>query len=269
MRDLLNIDIHKEKAISGKICIIAVIEKEMLAVVEKYKLKFKNGSDGLKWTGNATINDEEYIIDGYQMPNQGNIESALYINNMLQRDDYKFFFIVGTAGSHDLPLYSVMLVSKAVYNGKGAHSDGETEYDTDIRNVKDDVINVYKAFEVCLDRMPEKAFDMKVGTIYSSNYVEKDPQNKEYKSACDAVRSIKAIEMEAYGAFRAEEVYSAMNKRVDKHVVMLRGISDKADGDKSSIYEDGLKPDERKVKATSNALQVLEEYCKFISETYK
>ena len=263
MRNLLDIDINSFKQCKDKICIISVIRKEMKAIVDRYKLEVKEEEKEIKWTGEVSINNTEYTIDCYQLPDVGNINSAMFITNILNKE-YKYFFLVGTAGSRDLQLYSVMLVNRVVFNDNGEHVDGETNPDTDIRSVEDDINIKYKAFETKFDFMDEKDFEMKVGTIYSSNYVEKDPNNEGYLNAHKAVRSIKAIEMESYGAMRAEEYYNAMNKSIDKHVVMLRGVSDKADNDKNAIYEDGLKPDARKEKATNNTLIVLEEYIKFL-----
>jgi len=159
-------------------------------------------------------------------------------------------------------LYDVLLVSKVVYNDAGSNEPDGKKYETDIRRVEDKIKGLYQSFSVNFNTKCKEGFSVEEGAIYSSNFVELDPKNADYTMAMKSVRSVKAVEMEAYGSFLAEGFYKE-SADDEKHIIILRGISDKSDIGKTSTYDDGNEPEVRKVMATSNALIALERYCEF------
>ncbi|MBO4701857.1 MAG: hypothetical protein J5625_04245 [Lachnospiraceae bacterium] len=265
MDNLLNVSKKYFSNKMNKICIVSVIEKEMEAIIQRYDLKSVEDENGeFYWQGSVIINEDEYKIDCFELPEKGNINSALYINKIIQKN-YDLYFFVGTAGSNERKLYDVILVDGVLYLGQGAHTSKGTFYNADIKWIDRMLKNKLQCFALdCKKQYDKEEFNIKVAPVYSSNFVEMNPGDEAIQNVKKVFRSYEGVEMEYYGVLLAQEFNNS-----EKSFIMIRGISDKCDEKKKDKYEDdkyGLEADDRKIKAVENALIVLEHYCAFCNK---
>ena len=231
--------LDRKKGNESRICIISIIEEEMIEIVNCFQMKPIAGKY-MYWEGNI----EKYpnmVIHCYQQNESGNIFSTQLTRYVLE-EDYDYYFCIGTAGAMNLKLYDVVFANQIIYLEKGANTSYGKEYDGKAPEISEKEKNIINTF------------------------LEKNPQLEDLKRGKTFARHLAAIDMESYGVFQALRFYQGFEGGKDKFVFIIRGISDKADDLKNFIYDDGLGPDERKKCAMKNALNILGKFLTFLLE---
>lgn len=255
--------LDRKKGNESRICIISIIEEEMIEIVNCFQMKPIAGKY-MYWEGNI----EKYpnmVIHCYQQNESGNIFSTQLTRYVLE-EDYDYYFCIGTAGAMNLKLYDVVFANQIIYLEKGANTSYGKEYDGKAPEISEKEKNIINTFLTLIKAKEEFPFSVTSGPIYSGENVEKNPQLEDLKRGKTFARHLAAIDMESYGVFQALRFYQGFEGGKDKFVFIIRGISDKADDLKNFIYDDGLGPDERKKCAMKNALNILGKFLTFLLE---
>lgn len=255
--DFLNIKIsdwnYEKKA---KICIVSIIEDEMSEIIKEYNMSSRNGPY-IYWEG--CINESPNItIHCYQQNESGNIYSTQITNYVLEKD-YDYYFYIGTSGAVQAKLYDVIIANQIIYMEKGTNITSGREYDGKAPEITEREKNLINTFLLQLNKTNEINFSVYAAPVFSGENVEKNPNVEELEDGRRFARHLAAIDMESFGVFQELRFYESF-KRKEKSVFVIRGISDKADELKNSVYEDGLDSKERKKLAMQNVLIVLNNF---------
>lgn len=260
--DFLNIEVldwNREKTMN--VCILSIIREELQEIVETYNMKPQNG-DYLYWEGGI----KEYPnikIYCYQQNESGNIDSEQLTKYVLEKN-YDYYFFIGTAGAVQSKLYDVIIASQVIYLGKGTNLSKGREYDGKALEITEKEKNLINTFLVHKKKNNNFDFEIDIAPVFSGENVEKNPKVNELKVGKEFSRHLAVIDMESYGVFKALRFQQSFGRRNLNSVVIIRGVSDKADMSKNSVYEDGITPEDRKKLAMKNVIEVLTEFILFL-----
>lgn len=262
--DFLNIDAMDwghEKNIT--ICIISIIKEEMLEIVKAFNMTSKNGNY-IYWEG--SLNGYPNIkIHCYQQNEPGNIDSEQLTKYVLEKH-YDYYFCIGTAGAVDAKLYDVIIADQVVYLEKGANVPDGKEFDGKALEITEKEKNLINTFLVHMGSAKKTVFAIDKAPVFSGEKVERNPRAIEITEGKNFARHLGVIDMESYGVFRALRFYESFGGRKEKSVIIFRGVSDKADMLKNSVYEDGISALDRKKRAMDNVLEILIEFILFLKD---
>ena len=264
--DYLNIKVKGWKR-EINICIISIIEEEMQSIISKYSMEVVNDDNYMHWIGSVP-NNPNIKIHCYQQNEPGNIYSAQVTNYVLEKK-YDAYFCVGTAGSIQTNLYDVIIVNQIIYLGKGANTVDGRKFDGKATEISEKSKNIINSFLLDLKKKTELNFDVSIKPIYAGDDVEKNPEHADLLEARGFARHLSAIDMESFGVYQAINFYESFESKEKKLLFILRGISDRGDGLKNSIYEDGLNEKQRKEHAMNHVMIILNEFILFVEKIMK
>lgn len=262
--DLLKINIREwRKNCNITVCLIGIIDEEMSEIVKEYNMKIQN-DNYIYWEGCSPKFPNVRIVC-YQQEESGNVDSSQLMSYLLDME-YDYYIYVGTSGAIKGSLYDVVVANQVVYLTKGTNTVLGREFDGKAPEIPASDINMINAFLTKIKISENLSFSVKSAPIYSGEDVEKDKEREELIAAQNFARHLAVIDMESYGALKAIRFYQSFKNENEKHIFIIRGISDYADGDKNSEYEDGIEADERKRIATRNAIHIANGFISCIVE---
>lgn len=246
-----------------KVCIITVIQEETQEVIKLYNMKaYKRGY--MHWEG--TVKEHPHIsVHCYQLNESGNI-SAIPLTEYVLNQEYDFYFCAGTAGAVRAKLYDVIIANQIIYLEKGSNTVKGREYDGKAPEISEKDKNIINTFLTDFSNSKKCNFSVYTAPIYSGENVEKNPQNSGIKTGNHFARHLAAIDMESFGMLQTIRFYESFINKNYKFFCIIRGISDKADDLKNSVYEDSLDPEKRKRCAMQNVLKVMTEFILFLED---
>jgi len=268
-----NIQKHKismsKKAYDYDVGIITIVTSELKAVIDTLKSQNKYSSIKGK-TYNKTFHsglldglDSDLKVVATQTLEQGNRSIIAAYNSLVEEFNPKLIVVLGIAGSihDDADICDVVIANSIIYYDKRKITKEGT-----IRNLDSFKINAWTIEKINnylshageypkykVENSFKKNFNVHVGPIGTGEAVLKDSNAEEKNWLKQVSGKTLAVEMEAGGA--AQQFYEdelKFSKR-QKGIMIIRGISDKADREKN---------DKWRYVCSLNAVKVLSEILK-------
>ncbi|MBR3508786.1 MAG: hypothetical protein IKO03_08495 [Lachnospiraceae bacterium] len=251
-----------KNSVNKTVCIISFNDDEMRTIINKYNLQHKKDDhEYYFWMGSLEKENQCWLISCYQPLQTGN-NYAQQIVPYLFTKDFDYYFVIGTAGAMGAKLYDVIIVKDAIYLGKGENNKSGILHDMQTKSITPKMINKINTF-ILSEMNKDHNYELYFAPVYNSNNVEKNPEDKDIVMIKENIRKTKAVEMEAYAIFLSEEWANNYGSKLKNPVIMIRGVSDRADDKKGETYEDKISADKRKQIAVLNSLDVMEDYLLF------
>jgi adenosylhomocysteine nucleosidase len=249
--------------------IITIVTEELIAVTDYFKenktLIEKKGIQSSRTYYIGQITNKKINAVATQTIEQGNRSVIVAYNSLVEEFNPKLIVLLGIGGSihKNVNICDVVICESIYYYDKRAVTIAGTQHRLDSFKVNawtKELIRKYhyenKSEEPSFDateNSPETTFKSYFGTIGTGEAVIKFKEAEERTWLLSVNDKVLAVETEAGGV--AQQFYEdELNySRQTKGILILRGISDKADINKK---------DEWRLAASKNAMKVLEEILK-------